>query len=114
MISLILLLVFGSGLVYLSLQNTTTVTLTFLQYSLENIPLYYVIIGSVMLGVILAYLIHLISAISLAMTMRGKDKVIKEDKKEIIEMTKKVHVLQLENAGLQKDNNPESIDTKSL
>lgn len=114
MLSLIVLLIFGSAVAYLAIQNTTPVTLNFLHYTLPSVPLYYVIIGSIILGALLAYVIHILNVISMAITLHSKNKIISADEKEISAMTKKVHVLQLENAGLQKDVNPDSIDLKSM
>jgi uncharacterized integral membrane protein len=114
MLSLIVLLIFGSAVAYLATQNTTPVVLNFLHYSLPSVPLYYVILGSIMLGVLLAYVIHMINVISMAFTLHNKNKIIMASEKELSEITKKAHVLELENAELQKDADPDSIDKKSM
>jgi len=108
------MLVFGAAITFVSLQNTTEVSLTLLQYSLDNVPLYYVIIGSMLIGILLSYLISLVSSISNAFIIRSKNSSIKSKKVEMLEMTKKIHQLQLENAVLKKDSNPDSEDKKSL
>jgi len=114
MLSLIFLLIFGSAIAFLSLQNTMPVTLTFLHYTFKNWPLSYVIIASMLVGIILSYLIHLVESISSTFTIHGKNKKIKEEEKELIEMTKKIHQLQIENARLKNSNDPDSSDIKSL
>lgn len=88
--------------------------LNFLHYSLPSVPLYYVIIGSIILGVTLAYVIHMLNVISMAITLHNKNRIITAAEKEISEITKKVHVLELENVELQKDADPDSIDQKSM
>ena len=114
MLSLIFLLVMGSGIAFLSLQNTQPVSLTFLEYNISNIPLYFVIIGSLLMGILLAYIIYLSDAISAGLTIRGQKKKLKHEKLENAELTKNVHQLELKNAGLKKEYQPESIDQKSL
>lgn len=114
MISLIFLLIFGSGVAFLSLQNTTLISLSLLNYSVKNIPLYYVIIGSMLIGIVSSYLINAVDSISHIFILRGKNNQIRSEAREMTEMTKRIHQLQLENAVLKKDNNPESEDKKSL
>lgn len=113
-LALILLLIFGSGVAYLALQNTTHVTFTILNYTLSDIPLFSVIIGSVLVGVLLAYIIYMINSISTALTIHGKDKKIKESEKSAAELTKRIHQLELENAALKKDGPSAATDDKAL
>ncbi len=95
--TLILLLVAGSALVYISGYNFTPVTVNFGFYAISNIPLFYVIVGSVVAGLLLSYLINLIPAISNFFALRGKNREIKKGKSEVLELTKQVHQLELEN-----------------
>jgi len=90
------------------------VNLTFLHYSFKNWPLSYVIIGSMLVGIILSYLISLVSLISNVFIINSKNNKIKNEEKEKIELTKKIHQLQIENAVLKKDKDPDSEDKKSL
>jgi len=114
MLSLIILLFFGAGVAYLSLQNSALVSLSFLTYTIPPVPLYYVIIGSMIVGVIGAYLIYLSYYISTSLTIYNKDKQIKQDSKQLVELTKDNHKLVIENAVLKKDVDPDSFDHKSL
>ncbi|HBC73097.1 hypothetical protein A2379_00610 [Candidatus Amesbacteria bacterium RIFOXYB1_FULL_47_13] len=45
------------------MQSETQVSFTLLNYSFSNVPLFSVIIGSMLIGVLLAYLIHMINSI---------------------------------------------------
>ncbi len=114
MFVLILLLVFGSGVAYFALQNTSLVTLTLANYTFVDVPLFHVMIGSMLVGVVLAYVIHLVYSISTSMTIYGKDKKIKHAENELTELTKKVHQLELENTELRAETNLPDIDEKSL
>jgi lipopolysaccharide assembly protein A len=115
MLMLILFLVVGSALAYVSQYNfePTTVNLGF--YVFSEMPLFYVMIGSFVAGLILAYLIHLIHAISASLALRGKEKEIKKNKDEVLELTKRVHQLEIENEKLKHESaDIEPVDRLAL
>lgn len=114
MLFLIFLLILGFSISFLSLQNTQLVSLRFLEYSLSDLPLYYVIIGAILTGISLAYVIYLFHAISTGLTIRAQKNQLKEEKMKNAEFIKTIHQLELENARLKKEYQPESIDQKSL
>lgn len=114
MLSLIFLLVIGTGITYLSLQNTEVVTLTFMDYTFADLPIYSVIIGSLLTGIVLAYSISFINSISTYMLIRTQHKKIGKERKEVAELTKRVHQLELENVGLKNENDPNTFDKQSL
>ncbi|MBP7843150.1 LapA family protein [Candidatus Woesebacteria bacterium] len=114
MLSLIFLIVVGTGITFLSMQNTAVVSLNFLDYTFPDLPIYYVIIGSLLAGVVLAYSISFINSISTYMLIRTQHKKISKERKEVAELTKRVHQLELENVGLKVEHDPKSVDQKSL
>lgn len=115
MISLILLLIFGSAITFLSLQNTTLVQLSFLNYNFNNIPLFYVIIGSILFGVLGAYIINVGNSVLTAIAIRGKDKKIKNLRQELNEVVKTNHQLEIKIAALCGETNSKSAqDIRSL
>ena len=113
MLSLIILLVGGSIIAFLSLQNTMVVSLHFLDFTIPNLPLYYVIIGSMLVGLLLSYVIYLVHAIITNISLLGKDKKIMKEKQQVAELTKRIHQLELENVKLKKETDSEA-DTNSL
>lgn len=114
MLIIILFLVVGSLLVYISRFNLMPVTVNLRLYTFSNIPLFYVIVGSVLAGLILSYLFYLIHVIIDAFKLRGKDKEIKKNKDEVLELTKRVHQLELENEKLQHDSGKKPEDSNAL
>ena len=100
MLLLILLLIIGSVLVYISKYNFMLVSVNFGTFIISNIPLFYVIVGSILFGLVLSYLVHLVNSISTSLTLRGKNDLIKKEKEEILELTKRVHQLELTIASL--------------
>jgi uncharacterized integral membrane protein len=114
MLVLILFLVIGSILVYISKFNFTPVTVNLGIHTFSNIPLFYVIVASVVFGLVLSYFVYLVRSISTSFTMRGKNKEIKKEKEEVLELTKNVHKLELENEKQKNDKNVEPQDKNAL
>jgi len=104
MFTLIIFLVVGSIMVYLAQNNLMLVTLQLGKYVFPGIPLFYIIIGSLLTGLGLAYLINLFNSIFTSLTMHRKDKKIKQTKGEIIDLTKQIHQLELENERLKNNS----------
>ena len=104
MLTLILLLIIGGIMAYLSQNNFTLVTLHLGTYEFSGIPLFYIIIGSLLTGLGLAYLISIFNSILTAFTMHGKDNKIKQGKSENVDLTKKIHQLELENERLKNNS----------
>lgn len=104
MLILILFLVIGSAMVYLAQNNLTPVTLHLASYTFSNIPLFYIIVCSLLTGLVLAYLSYLVSSIFTGFTIRGKDNKIKQGKSENVDLTKQIHQLELENERLKNNS----------
>jgi len=101
MLLIILLLIVGSILAYISHSNLMPVTVNLGPYVFANIPLFYVIVGSLLTGLVLSYILYLVHAISDSFIIRGKEQQIKKNKAEVLELTKRVHQLELENEKLK-------------
>jgi uncharacterized integral membrane protein len=114
MVALILLLILASGIAFFSQQNTMLVTVSFLQYSIPNLPLFYVMIASMLVGIFLAYVVHISQSISAALTISEKNKKNKKLKQTLLDLVKKNHQLELENVRLKKDTDSSTIDDKAL
>jgi len=114
MLILILSLIVGSLLVYISRFNFQPVSVNLGFYFFQGVPLFYVIIGSVLVGLVLSYLIYLIHSISNSFVLRGKDNEIKNNKKELLELTKRIHQLEIKNEKLGNDSNNNPSDENAL
>ncbi len=100
MVLLILLIVFGIIAALFAVQNTTDVVVTVLGYTFTDIPLYLVMLGSLLLGLLVSSLINLSNIISSSLTIHGKDAKIKQSKGTVADLEKRIHQLELENAKL--------------
>lgn len=92
MLILILLLIFGVLMVYLAQVGTAY---------FAAFPLFYVIMGSLLTGLLLSYTAYVINSIFTGLKMRGKNKEIKQGTDDILELTKRIHQLELENEKLK-------------
>ena len=54
-----------------------------------------------LVGLIISYLVYLGHAITTSITIRGKDDEIKKEKEEVLELTKRIHQLELENEKIR-------------
>jgi uncharacterized integral membrane protein len=114
MLVLILLLIVGSILVYISKYNFAPVTVNLGLYTFANIPLFYVIVASLIIGLVLSYLVYLVHAITTSFALRGKDREIKKNKDKVLELTKQVHQLELENEKIKNGSASQPTDQNAL
>ncbi|MCX6816617.1 MAG: lipopolysaccharide assembly protein LapA domain-containing protein [Candidatus Beckwithbacteria bacterium] len=114
MLILILFLIVGSILVYISKFNFMLVSVNLGLYVFKDVSLFYVMVGSLLTGLVLSYLVYFVHTISNSFKFRGKDKEIKKEKDEVLELTKRVHQLELENEKLKHKSNSEPDDRNAL
>lgn len=113
MFALIVLVVFGIGVAFFATQNTQTVSVTLANYPISGIPLYLIVLGSLLLGFVVSWILSFFGVISSALKLHGKESTIKDANKQISELTKRVHQLELENERLKAESGHPS-DDKSL
>lgn len=113
MLNILLILALGAVFTYIAQDNLTPVTLQIGKYILSDIPLFYVIIGSLGIGLSLSYVMQLIRSFSTSLILRNKNKTIKQGTDNVLELTKRVHQLELENEKL-KYKSVEPSDANAL
>lgn len=114
MLILILSLIIGSLLVYISKYNFQPVSINLGFAVFSGIPLFYIIVGSFVIGLVLSYLVSIIQSISTSFVLHGKNTEIKRKKDEVLELTKRVHQLEIKNDKLGKDSGIEPGDRNAL
>lgn len=113
MITLIFTVLFGLIIAYFAAQNTSIISLNFMQYRLPGLPLYIVIVVAFLLGSLLSWIISLVNSIAVGFNLRGKETKIKDFGKENVELLKLNHQLELENTRLMAETDS-PVDNKSL
>lgn len=113
MFALIVLFIFGIGVAFFATQNTQAISITLANYPLTGIPLYLIVLVSLLLGFVVSWIISFVDVIASVLKMHGKENTIKNAGKQISELTKRVHQLELENERLKAESG-HPRDDKSL
>ncbi len=113
MLRLIITILIGLAIGYFATQNTGNIVLKLDGYTAVEMPEYVAIVGATLIGLFLGWLLSLGDTLSGKVSMRGKEKELREQKDLVAELTRKVHVLELENARLAPEDTEET-DDKSI
>lgn len=111
---IILAVIVGLGIGAFAVQNTDPTVIQVASYVSPEIPLYIVVVGALLLGLLLAWVFYLVHSFSSALTLHGKDNTIKEAQKTNLELTKRIHQLELENTRLETEIGHTNRDEKSI
>lgn len=101
MSTLVTLVLFGILSALFANQNTGTATLHLGYSTLTNIPLYLIILGSMLLGLIMAWVISVIESILVSFRIMGKNRAIKATQQEVETLKQKLQDVELENIKLK-------------
>jgi uncharacterized membrane protein (DUF106 family) len=99
--ALILLVIFGLGTAYFATQNTGNVHVLFGNYLISGVPIYVVVIISILFGVFISWLISLVDSFSAFNTIHSKDSEIRKAQKTIEVLQEEKHNLEIENIRLK-------------
>jgi uncharacterized integral membrane protein len=101
MLVLLFAVIFGIGIGYFATQNTAPVTIRVAEYTLEQVPLYLVIVGSLFVGLFIAWILYFARSVSSTLTIYGKDHAVKRAQQTAAGLEERVHELEAENAQLR-------------
>ena len=104
MLAIIFIVVLGIAFAYFATINTALININLGFYNLSQIPVYLAILVSVTIGLLLTALFYAIKSLSSSLTINEKESEIKNTKKEVAELTKKLHQLEIENTKLKSKN----------
>jgi lipopolysaccharide assembly protein A len=114
MLTLISVVLFGILSAFFATQNASHITISLASYTFRNVPLYLVVLISLLVGLLLSSLISVVNTLSASLTIHGKDVKIKETKQSLTDLTKRIHQLELENERLKTKHDDRANDEKSL
>lgn len=100
MLSILFSVIFGLAIGYFATQNTSPVTIQLGELSVQNIPLYFVAIGSLILGFFIAWIFYLARTVSSTFTIYGKDRLVKRTETDP-DLERRIRQLESENARLR-------------
>jgi uncharacterized integral membrane protein len=102
MLVLLVAVLFGLGIGYFATENTTPVTIRLAEYALEDVPLYLVVVGSLLVGLFIAWILYIARSVSARLTIYGKDQVVRKTRRTVADLEQRVHELEAENARLRQ------------
>lgn len=115
MLALILFVVFGIAFSLFATQNTGPISISFgSQNVFHNIPLYLAILLSVAVGLVFGTIFYFVKAISGQLTVRKLKQELERSHDEAIELTKRVHKLELEITKIKTKNGDVDYDDQSI
>lgn len=103
MITLVALIVTGIAAAIFATQNTQLTSVQIAQYSFSDVPVYLIVLGAVLLGILVSFIINFINSLAASIAMHGKDGTLKSVKREVDELNKEIHKLELENTRLKTE-----------
>jgi uncharacterized integral membrane protein len=102
MLSVFFSVIFGLAIGYFATQNTAPVTIQLGELSVQNVPLYFVAIGSLILGFSIAWIFYLARTVSSTFTISGKDRLVKRTETATdLDLERRIRQLESENARLR-------------
>jgi len=101
MLALVIAVLFGLVISYFATQNTAPVTIRFAEYALQDIPLYLVVVGSLLIGLFIAWILYLAQFLSARWTIHGRDQLVRKTQRDVADLERKVHELEVENERLK-------------
>lgn len=101
MLTIILTLVVSLIVAYLATQNATLVTLYFGQTVLADIPLFFVVLFSIIFGTLIASVVTIINLVKSKWTIFGQKGQLKKSYKTVGELQQRVNQLEGENSTLR-------------
>lgn len=102
MLAIIFTIIFAIVVAFFATQNTATVVIN-VYHNNFSVPLYFVVLVSILLGFIFAWLLHLMNAFTALFALRGKDRVINKEKKTNKELANRVRELEIEKTKLETE-----------
>src|ERR1041385_3095698 len=101
MLALLIAVVFGAAVGYFATQNTIPVTIRLAEYAIEEVPLYLVVIGSLLIGLFVAWILYVARSVSSSLAIRGKNTEVRRGRETIADLENCVRRLEGENARVR-------------
>lgn len=103
MIILLITILLSLLFAYFATLNTGWVEIKIDSYIIP-LPLYIVILGSMLTGIVISTIIHFIDSFSNYLVIRRKENILKELKKTVAELIKRVHQLEIREERRELEN----------
>jgi len=111
---LFILIVFSLGMAFFATQNQGIIHLTIANFYSAGIPVYAIVIGSMLLGIFISWLISLVNSFTSSFRMRKIHTEIRNANRTIDELSKKNAQLVKENTHLKGEKEEQVKDEDTL
>jgi len=101
MLVLLIAVLFGLATGYFATQNTMPVTIRVVEYVWEGIPLYMVVMGSLLVGLFIAWILYVARSVSSTVTFYTKEYAVKGTRQMAADLEKRLRALEEENTRLR-------------
>jgi hypothetical protein len=101
MLTLIAFIIVGLIIASLTQYNSMLVSLNIGGYIFSNVPLFYVVLGSLLAGLVLGYFFQLIDSVFTTAAIVRKDRKLEKAEKEAAELRAKLAMLEREKENSQ-------------
>lgn len=101
MLSLISVLIFGIAFAFFATQNVVPASISMGSLALSGIPMYLIILGSMLVGILAAAVISGMNSLSSFISLKRRERSLYEREKDIEELNEKVNLLEIENSKLK-------------
>jgi uncharacterized integral membrane protein len=102
MLVLLVAVISGAAIAYFGMQNISPVTIRLNdEFFWDDVPLYLVIVGSLFVGLFMAWILYFARSVSSTLTIYGKDRAMKKTKHTVADLEHRVQELEAENARLK-------------
>lgn len=101
MASLLLAVIIGTGFAIVATQNTTNVVIHLGNYTWSHIPLYAVAIGSLFIGLAIAFLLHIFDWAASSLNLHRKELRAHKAESTVADLQTRIHELEEQNTDLR-------------
>ena len=99
MLVLLVAVISGIAIAYFGMQNISPVTIRLNdEFFWDDVPLYLVIVGSLFVGLFMAWILYFARSVSSTLTIYGKDRAMKKAKHTVADLQQRVDELEAEKA----------------
>lgn len=111
MTMLLITAIFGFIFALFATQNTSPASIAAGPWHLNNIPVYWIVLGSLLGGLFISWVINFFEGVAASWALMKKERQLKHTQRSVTTLNEKLQSLEIENAQLKKDTNlPSSED----
>jgi uncharacterized integral membrane protein len=101
MLVLFVAVISGIAIAYFGMQNISPVTIRLNEFVWNDVPLYLVIVGSLLAGLFMAGILYFARSVSSKLTIYRKDRAIKQTQHTVVKREQRVRELEADEARLK-------------